>query len=208
MIDLMIKGGPIMIPILLCSVLSVAVILERLYHMQRATINTPSFLEDVVSRLQRNKLMEAIDICERTSGPVAHVVKAAVLKHDRSRQEMREAVEEAGMQEIPRLNKNLGILSTIAQIAPLLGLLGTVAGMISAFQVIQEKASALYPVSPGDLAGGISQALITTMAGLMVAIPTFVAYHYFTSRANQMIMEMDRSGASVINLLSEKEVYV
>lgn len=147
------KGGPLMYLIILCSIVALAVVIERLYHLYRARINIDKFMENISNILKRNRIMEAVDLCEKTPGPIAHIIKAGVLKHDRSRQEIKEAIEDAGIYEVPRMEKNLGVLATIAHISPLLGLLGTVTGMVRAFQVIQEKATALHPVSPGDLAG-------------------------------------------------------
>jgi len=198
------KGGPLMYLIILCSIVALAVIIERFYHLYRARINIDKFMESITNTLKRNRIMEAIDLCEKTPGPVAHIIKAGILKHDRSRQELKEAIEDAGICEVPRLEKNLGALATIAHISPLLGLLGTVTGMVKAFQIIQEKASAFHPVSPGNLAGGIWEALITTCAGLIVAIPTFVAYNYLVSRVKGFIVEMDRAATELVNILSRR----
>jgi len=198
------KGGPLMYLIILCSIVALAVIIERLYHLHRARINVDKFMESVSNTLKRNRIMEAIDLCQRTPGPVAHIIKAGILKHDCSRQEIKEAIEDAGIYEVPRLEKNLGALATIAHISPLIGLLGTVTGMVRAFQVIQEKATSLHPISPGNLAGGIWEALITTVAGLIVAIPTFVAYNYLVSRVKNFIVEMERSAAELISILAQR----
>lgn len=204
MLEWLIKGGPVMIPILLCSVLAFAIVIERFIFLQRARIDTKKFMEDISTSLKRNRIMEAIDMCEQTPGPIANILKAGILKHDRTRQDIREAIEDAGLHEIPRLEKNVSLLATIAHISPLLGLLGTVTGMVRAFQIVQEKSTALNPVSPGDLAGGIWEALITTVAGLVVAIPTLAAYNYFVSRINNFILEIETSATDLINILSEK----
>lgn len=198
------KGGPLMYLIILCSIVALAVIIERLYHLHRAGINIDKFMDNISTAIKRNRIMQAVDLCEKTPGPIAHIIKAGILKHDRSRQEIKEAIEDAGIYEVPRLEKNLGALATIAQISPLLGLLGTVTGMVRAFQVIQEKATALHPVSPGNLAGGIWEALITTCAGLIVAIPTFVAYNYLVSRVKGFIVQMDRSATELVNILGHR----
>ncbi|MCQ9208334.1 MAG: MotA/TolQ/ExbB proton channel family protein [Omnitrophica bacterium] len=202
--DVIQKGGPLMYLIILCSIVAVAVIIERLYHLHRARVNIDKFMENISNAIKRNRIMEAIDLCEKTPGPIAHIIKAGILKHDRSRQEIKEAIEDAGIYEVPRLEKNLGALATIAHISPLLGLLGTVTGMVRAFQTIQEKASAFHPVSPGNLAGGIWEALITTCAGLIVAIPTFVAYNYLVSRVKGFVVEMNRSATELINILGHR----
>ncbi len=202
--DIIQKGGPLIYLIILCSIVALAVVIERLYHLHRARIDSDKFMESISNTLRRNRVMEAIDLCEKTPGPVAHIIKAGILKHDRSRTEIKEAIEDAGICEVPRLEKNLGALATIAHISPLLGLLGTVTGMVRAFQIIQEKATSLHLVSPGDLAGGIWEALITTAAGLIVAIPTFVAYNYLVSRVKGFILEMERATTDLINILAQR----
>jgi biopolymer transport protein ExbB len=204
MFEMILKGGPVMYPIILCSIVALAIVIERIYHIHRAKIDTAKFMDEIANVLRRNKIMEAIDMCDKTPGPIAHILKAGILKHDRPKQEIKEAIEEAGLYEVPRLEKNLTALATIAHIAPLLGLLGTVTGMVRCFQVIQEKSTSLNPVSPGDLAGGIWEALITTVAGLVVAIPTFVAYNYLVSRVDGLVLDMERSATDLINILTER----
>lgn len=204
MFNMIQKGGPIMYPIILCSILSLAIIIERLYHLYSAKIDTKKFMSSILNTLKRNRIMEAIDLCDKTPGPIARILKAGILKHDRSRQEIREAIEDAGLHEVPRLERNLGALATIAHISPLLGLLGTVTGMVRCFQVIQQKATTLNPVSPGDLAGGIWEALITTVAGLIVAIPTYVAYNYLISQVDNLVLDMETSATELTNILSQR----
>jgi len=201
---MVIKGGPVMYPIILCSVIALAIIIERVYHLYRAKIDTRDFMDKIASVLKRNKIMEAIEMCDNTPGPIAHILKAGILKHDRPKHEIKEAIEEAGLYEVPRMEKNMTALSTIAHISPLLGLLGTVVGMVGCFQVIQEKSTSLNPVSPGDLAGGIWQALVTTVAGLAVAIPVYVAYNYIVSRVNSLVLDMERSATDLTNILSQR----
>jgi len=203
MFDIIQKGGPVMYPIIFCSVIAFAIIIERFYHLYKAKIDTKDFMNSVEITIKRNRIAEAIKICEKTPGPISHIVKSGIMKHDRSRQEIREAIEDAGHQEVPRLEKHLSLLATIAHISPLLGLLGTVTGMVRAFQIIQEKSASFNPVSPGDLAGGIWEALLTTVAGLIVAIPTVVVYNYMVNRVDEFILEMERSATEVINILSQ-----
>ncbi len=198
------KGGPIMWPILLCSVVAFAIVIERMIQLRREQIDTKTFMEQISKSLKRNKIMEALELCDRTQGPIANVLKAGILKHDRPRNEIRDAIEDASVHEVPRLEKNLPVLATVAHIAPLLGLLGTVTGMVAAFQVIESKASSVNPVNPGDLAGGIWEALLTTVFGLCVAIPTFVAYNYFVSRVDGFVLDMERSATDLLNTLGDK----
>ncbi len=202
--EFMQKGGPIMWPILLCSVIAFAIVIERLIRLRQEQIDTKVFMEQISKSLKRNKIMEALDLCERTGGPIAAILKAGILKHDRPRNEIREAIEDASIHEVPRLERNLPVLATVAQVAPLLGLLGTVTGLLAAFQVIEAKSTALNPVNPGDLAGGIWQALLATTFGLCVAIPTYVAYNYLVSRVDGFVLDMERSATDLLNILGEK----
>lgn len=202
--EFMQKGGPIMWPILLCSVVAFAIVIERVFALRREQIDTKAFMEQISKSLKRNKIMEALDTCDRAGGPIAAILKAGILKHDRPRHEIREAVEDASIYEVPRLERNLPVLATAAHVAPLLGLLGTVTGLVAAFQVIETKASALNPVNPGDLAGGIWQALLTTVFGLCVAIPSHVAYNYLVSRVDGFVLDMERSATDLLNILGEK----
>ncbi len=204
MFELIQKSGAIIYPIILCSIIAFGIILERLYYLRKIKIDTVAFMNNIEAALKHNKIAEAVKICEDTPGPIARIIKAGLLKHDRPRQEMREAIEDAGHQEVPRLEKYIKILATIAHISPLLGLLGTVTGMAKAFQVIQMKAVALNPVNTADLAGGVWQALLTTAAGLIVAIPAIVAYHYLVSKVQDFVLEMERSATELINMMSQR----
>lgn len=202
--EFMQKGGAIMWPILLCSIVAFAIVVERFLQLRKEQIDTKTFMEQISKSLKRNRVMEALELCERTSGPIAVILRAGILKHDRTRAEIREAIEDASIHEVPRLEKNLPVLATIAHISPLLGLLGTVTGMVAAFQVIQSKATSVNPVNPGDLAGGIWEALLTTVFGLAVAIPTYVAYNYLVSRVDGFVLDMERSATDLLNILGEK----
>ena len=192
MFDIIQKGGAIIYPIILCSIIAFAIIMERLYYLSKTKIDTVAFMNNIEGALKYNKVAEAVKICEDTKGPIARIVKAGILKYDRPRQEMREAIEDAGHQEVPMLERHIKILATIAHITPLLGLLGTVIGMVKTFQVIQVKTVTLNPVSAGDLAGGIWEALLTTAAGLIVAIPVIAAYHYLSTRVQDFVLEANR----------------
>ncbi len=202
--EFMQKGGPIMWPILLCSMISFAIVIERLIKLRQEQIDTKAFMEQISRSLKRNKIMEALDLCERTGGPIAAILRAGIRKHDRPRHEIREAIEDASIHEVPRLERNLPVLATVGHVAPLLGLLGTVTGLVQAFQVIESKATVLNPVNPGDLAGGIWEALLTTVFGLCVAIPTYVAYNYLVSRVDGFVLDMERSATDLLNILGEK----
>ncbi len=201
--QMFLAGGPVMWPILLCSIFALAIILEKLWYLRWVKIDTQKFLGDVLDRMKRHQIKEALETCDKTKSPVARILKAGILKYDRPRNQIKEAIEDASLYEVPRIEKNLTALATIAHISPLLGLLGTVTGMVRCFQTIQTKATSFHPVSPGDLAGGIWEALLTTVAGLIVAIPTFVAYNYLVSRINNFILEMEKAATELVNFLTE-----
>jgi biopolymer transport protein ExbB len=198
------KGGPLMGHIILCSVIAFAVFIERMWFLRKEKINAEKFVEKISDLIRRNRIVEAIDVCNTTPGPVSRILKMGILRHDRTREEIREAIQDAGLYEVPRLEKNIGILATVAHISPLLGLLGTVTGMVGAFQVIQQQAVSMMPVNPGDLAGGIWEALITTVAGLSVAIPTYVAYNYLVSNVDGFVFDMEKSATEIMNVLAVK----
>jgi len=197
----MLKGGPLIGLLLFCSVIAVGIFIERMYALAKAKIDTEKFVEEITNLIKRNKIIEALDKCNATPGPIAYIMKMGILKHDRTREEIREAIDDAAGQEVSRLEKNIGIIATIAHVAPLLGLLGTVIGMIKSFQVIESKAVNMVPVNPADLAGGIWEALISTAAGLLIAIPTYVIYNYLVTRVDNFVLDMERSAAELINIL-------
>jgi len=195
---LIVKGGIIMVPIIIAGVLTLAIVIERLISLKNAEIDNEKFIKDVEEYLKRRKIKEAIQLCEAQDKPVPRVIKAGLLKSDRSREEIKETIEDAANHEIPVLEKYLGIVATIATLSPLLGLLGTVTGLIKAFMVIEARGGL---VNPGELAGGIWEALVTTVAGLVVAIPAYLAYNYFVSRVNNIILQMEKSATRLIDIL-------
>lgn len=202
-LQIFLAGGPVMWPILLSSIFGLAIILAKFWQLHSIQIDTHAFLSRILEKMKRHETKDALKICDETKSPIANILKAGILKYDRPRPQIIEAIEDASLYEIPRIEKNLTALATIAHISPLLGLLGTVTGMVRCFQTIQAKATSFHPVSPGDLAGGIWEALLTTVAGLIVAIPTFVAYNYLVSRINHYILEMEKASTELANFLTE-----
>src|SRR4051812_43105990 len=176
-------GGPMIYLILGASAVALAVFVERVLHFHRAQINSGEFLNGVRNVLKRDNVVEALAICDATPGPVPRLVKVAILNRDRGREGVREALEDAGFLEVPRLEEKLNLLATIAQIAPLIGLLGTAMGFIHIFGVIEDSGLQAHV---GQLSKGIWQSLICTSAGLAVAIPSYAAYNYLVSRVNSI----------------------
>ena len=194
------NGGPMMWLILIASAAAVAVFVERVLHYHRAQINSMEFLNGVRNVLRRDNVVEAISICDATPGPVARLVKVAILNRDKGRDGVREALEETGLIEVPPLEAKLNLLATIAQIAPLMGLLGTVLGFIQVFTTLQTKTN--VPTMQ-DLSGGVWQALICTAMGLAVAIPCYAGYNYLVSRVNAIVLDMERAATEITNILAD-----
>ena len=197
MFKFIMKGGFLMWPILLCSVISVTIILERLYKLHRARIKIPNILSRVKNFLKEGKADEALKLCESVNDPVAHILAIGIRIRKRSIEEQEKMISRAGSRIIRQLEKNLSGLAIIGNITPLLGLLGTVTGMIKAFIKIQELGGR---VDASVLAGGIWEALITTAAGLSVAIPTLVAYHYFEGRVDNVGARMKDEAADLLEI--------
>ncbi len=188
--------------ILLCSVVSIAIFAERALYYHRASISLGEFLQGLANLLRNRNLAEARAECQATLVPVTRVIHATLVRHYLPRNELREIAQEAGQLEVRRLERNLGLLVAIAYICPLIGLLGTVTGLIQAF--VQLSANNGY-ATLADVSGGIYESLLTTAAGLVVTIPTVLGYCHLSARLNSLIRDMERAGIEVINLLSETE---
>lgn len=195
------NGGPVFWLIMLTGAVGIVVFIERYFHCHRAQINSTEFLSGVRTVLKRANVVEAISICEATPGPVARLVKTAILNREHGRERVREAIEEAGLAEVPRLEAKLNLLATIAQLAPLLGLFGTIWGFMEVFD--QMKAAGLY-TNIKDLSTGVWHALICAAAGLAVAIPTHAGYNYLVSRVNSIVLDMERAATEIVNIVTEQ----
>ena len=198
--EIIIQGGPVMWLLVLTSVAAASVFVERLLHYHRSQINSMEFINGVRNVLRRDNVVEAISICEATPGPVARLVKAAILSREGGKEGVRESLEEAGLMEVPRLEEKLNLLATVAQIAPLIGLLGTALGMMDTFKHIAE--AGLYARIP-EMAAGIWKALICTAGGIAVAIPSYAAYNYLVSRVNSIVLEMEKASSEIVSIVTE-----
>ena len=197
MIELVVKGGPFMYLILFCSVVALAIFMERLWVLRRKLIIPKDFIVKVEDFVQRNKIADAIFLCQGNSSSIARTFLAGLKNAGRGMWLVKEAIEDKGRREGVILERNIGVLLTIANLSPLLGLLGTVSGMIKTFNAIS-----VYSVGgPAHLAGGIAEALITTAAGLLVAIPTLVAYRFLLDKAQIIIFEMEESSIRLVDTM-------
>lgn len=192
-------GGPVIWLILLAAAVALAVFVERALHCHRSQINSAEFLNGVRNVLKRDNIVEALAICDATPGPVPRLVKTAILNRERGREAVREALEDAGAWEVPRLEDKLNLLATIAQIAPLMGLLGTVLGFMTVFRAVQDAGLNAHVEL---LARGIWQALICTAAGLAVSIPSYAGYNYLVGRVNTIVLDMEQISSEILNIVS------
>ncbi|MDZ7272409.1 MAG: MotA/TolQ/ExbB proton channel family protein [candidate division KSB1 bacterium] len=198
LLDIVVKGGVLMIPIVLCSIIAVAILIERLVALRKIRVKSSTFVLQIKYLLLRKDVEGALALCKKTPGPIAGITKAGLEKIDRPRQEIKEAIESAGRREIYFLEKYLGVLGTIAAVAPLLGFLGTVTGMIRAFMQVQVHGG---NVDASVLAGGIWEALITTAAGLSVGIPALIFYNWLQGKVERFVFEMSETSTELMDLL-------
>lgn len=195
------KGGPVMWPLLVLSLLGVAVIVWRWLALRAATANVAPFMAALRDRLLAADIMGAIEVCDAHPSPVARIVKAGLLKVGRPKEDLELSLQDASAHELSNLERGLPILATVAMIAPLLGFLGTVTGMINSFEALARVGLN----NPAAVASGISEALITTAAGLIIAIPVQMAYNYLISRINTLVRNMEAAANLVLQALADLE---
>lgn len=200
--EYILKGGPVMWPLMAFSILAVVVIIERLIALRRAKINVNEFLAKLRKALiVKRSIREAIKTCEDYRGPVASIVKAGLLKYGQPKEDVEKTIENAALFEMNRLERGLVVLATTANVAPLLGFFGTVTGMIKSFDALSKAGLS----NPGLVAAGISEALITTAGGLAVAIPAQLFYNYFMSRINKFVRDIETATNMLLETFGEME---
>ena len=197
--ELLRQGGPMVWGLLLVSAFGVTAFLERLLYYHRAEINASEFMAGVRTVLKNDNVVEAVAICDATPGPVARMAKLGILNREQTHDRLKELLDDHSRAEVPRLEKRLNMLGTIAQIAPLLGLLGTVLGFIQIFQGVWLKGNW---VLANDLAGGIWQGLVCMALGLAIAIPSTIAFNYLVGRKDDIALDIEKSNAELLNILA------
>lgn len=183
-----------MIPLLLCSILGLAIVLEKALTLRRRRILHPELVRLIHMIDSEQDIQLAKSLCKKQPGPFANIILVGLQNRDLDKEEIKELIADQGRQEVRNLERGLGILETVAGIAPLLGLLGTVIGMIKVFTVISAQGTGQASL----LAGGISEALITTATGLVIGIPILVAYHYYTHRAEDLILDIEKHSNAML----------
>ncbi len=199
MIDVFTRGGPLMYPILLCSVIGWAIFMERIFAFIKVRRNLKPLQNGIKNFLQDDRAEEAVDLCEHNKSPLARILLVVLKNRGCQRIYLKSLAEEVGEREAVLLQRYLGLLGTIANITPLLGLLGTVLGMIKAFNVIATEGMG----TPATLGGGISEALITTAAGLTVAVPMLLLHRYLSSRSERLVLELEEATMQVVDMVEE-----
>ncbi|MCK4803696.1 MAG: MotA/TolQ/ExbB proton channel family protein [Spirochaetes bacterium] len=201
MLDILEKGGVIMWIIMFLSVIAAVLIIERLFYFRRIRVDEEKMINRLKSTLKKGHFDEALSICENNPSPITNLMKVGIEHRGYSPETIKETILDAANLEIPKMEKHLPALGTITHIAPLLGLLGTVTGNISAFGVLGKLGSV---GDPGLLAKGISEALLTTAAGLIVAIPAIIFYNYLVNKVNHSIIRMENRANELVLLLGGK----
>lgn len=199
MIESLMAGGPVMIPIGLCSVIALATFLERLLALRRDRIVPRAFAAELIELVRQERWGDARALCRKWNVAASRVLEVAVEHRSGTRERIKEHLEESGRREAAELERYIWVLGTIASIAPLLGLLGTVGGMILTFQVIEAQGTV---TNVGDFAGGISQALITTFAGLSVGIPAVVGNRYLLAKVDGLLMDLEELSLGVLDMIT------
>jgi biopolymer transport protein ExbB len=198
--SIFLKGGIIMWFILACSIIGLTVVIDRYIVIRKAKINVPAFMVRIRGMLKKKDVTGAISYCMEEKSPVANIIRKGLTKYKLGHERVKEAIENAGRQEISKLEKGLAVLASISGIAPLLGFLGTVTGMISAFMTIEDLAGS---ANPSDLAGGIWEALLTTAFGLIVGIPALAFYNYFISAVKKLVGDMETVANDVVDTIQD-----
>ena len=193
----------VLVVLFICSIVAVAVFIERLVYLKKVDVDTAALIIKLRQAIEGGNTTEAITICDMAGGAVASIVKAGLCKHSRPREQIENAMEMRGLIEIAKMEKHARLLSIIAHLAPLIGLLGTVLGFIKAFA--EMRMSSLVEISATQIGSAMEYALVTTAAGLVVAIPAVIAYNYIVSRIEGMLVEIRATSSEVVDLLSYRE---
>ena len=195
--DLIDKGGLLIYPLFVLLVWGLAIIVYKSMTLRRDSIISPGVVQAVEKLVIEKKIPEATAYCKQNAVPMTRVLLAGIINYQKSESELKETLEEAGRQEMPSIRSHLTALGTIASVSPLLGLLGTVIGMISVFTTLSQETA----VNATMLAGGISEALVTTAFGMVIAVPTLAFYNYFINRLQLLVLEMERISLRMVAIL-------
>ena len=200
-IKLMNDGGPVMWVICSCAVLALFIFLIKVFQFHRDEISVRELMRGLFNVLKRNGVVEALTLCDNTPGPVARLLSAGILARQRGDRNIRTAIDDAAMDELPKLERHIVLLGTLSYVMLLLGLLGTVLGMLDAFEAIQ--ASEYF--SAGDIGEPLAKALLTTAAGLTFSIPCYIAHNYLTIRVEALTLDMEKAALELTGFFERQD---
>ncbi len=201
--QLFLSCGPMAWPLLAISILAVWIIVERWLYLNGITGDTQALLASLRDRLKHNQVKQALEICDAQGTPAALVLKAGIITYDRPRTQVKEAMEDAALYEIPKLEKNLSLVLVLSQIAPLIGFLGTLVGLAKVFYALQQHAVVSVPLADMAVSAGLGESIISSIAGMTIAIPVFISYHYLSERVRDSILEIEKASTELVNYLTE-----
>ena len=193
-------GGPIMWVILFCSVVALFIFLKKVFQFHREEINIGEVLRGLFNVLRRDGFVEALTLCDHTPGPAARLLAAAIRAYERGDEDIRKAVDDAALEEIPKLERHINLLGTLGFVLPLIGFLGTVLGMMQVFDAAQGSES----FTATDIAGAVKMALLTTASALAVAIPCYLAYNYLVARVDSITLDMEKASLEMLGFMERR----
>ena len=199
-LKLMNEGGPVMWVILLAGIIALVIFLSKVFQFHRDEINVRELMRGLINVLQRDGFVEALTLCDNTPGPAAKLLGAAILAYQRGDEDIRQAVDDAALDELPRLERNISLLGTLGFVLPMIGFLGTVLGMLRVFEVVRLSEY----LSAADIAGAVTMALVTTAAGLTVAIPCYMAHNYLVSRVDAITLDMEKAASEITGFFERR----
>lgn len=199
MFEFLARGGPIMVPIALCSVIGLAFFFERVWALRSHRVVPRDVRVELAELVKQKRFSDALTLCRKHDIAICRILEVVFVRVEKPRSDIKEATEEIGRREVAELERHTEIVGTIAAVAPLLGLLGTVLGMILTFEVIQDEGLGVV----SSLAGGISQALVTTFAGLSVGIPALIGHRYLLVRVDRLVLELEEATSEIIDLVED-----
>jgi biopolymer transport protein ExbB len=200
MVELIAKGGPLVWVLLASSILAFGIFLERLFYYHRSSVDVSEMLHGLTNLVRRKKFAEAKHECVLTPGPVARVIHSCLRRHHASRDDLRQIAQEAGQLEVPRLERYLRVLTAIATIAPIIGLLGTLIGLMLTFEAITAVSGM---ATPTDISRGVYQSLITSALGMAIAIPSYLFHAFLSASAQSIMHDMERAGIEIVNIICD-----
>ena len=199
-LKLMEDGGPIMWVILFCSVVALFIFLKKVFQFHREEINIGEVLRGLFNVLRRDGFVEALTLCDHTPGPAARLLAAAIRAYERGDEDIRKAVDDAALEEIPKLERHINLLGTLGFVLPLIGFFGTVLGMMEVFEAAQGNES----FTATEIAGAVNMALLTTASALAVAIPCYLAYNYLVARVDSITLDMEKASLEMLGFMERR----